>query len=47
MNAILASDCARGLEARDFRVHMPRILPPNDGGLCLGQLAIAHHRGRS
>jgi hydrogenase maturation protein HypF len=41
MNAILAHECAARLSADGFRVLRHRIVPPNDGGLCLGQLAAA------
>lgn len=40
-NAILTNDAVRGLEAEGFVVHRHAEAPPNDGGLCLGQMAIA------
>jgi hydrogenase maturation protein HypF len=50
MNAILAEESAARLEALGLRVHRHRQVPPNDGGLSLGQLAVAAGRdalGRS
>jgi len=44
MNAILAHECAARLASEDFRVLRHRLVPPNDGGLCLGQLAAAAAR---
>jgi hydrogenase maturation protein HypF len=41
MNALLLTECVARLEQAAFRVHRHRLVPPNDGGLCLGQLAIA------
>jgi hydrogenase maturation protein HypF len=41
MNALLLSEAQRRLSADGFRVYRHRQVPPNDGGLCLGQLAIA------
>ncbi|WP_328320234.1 carbamoyltransferase HypF [Streptomyces sp. NBC_00388] len=40
-NAVLLESVQRGLEAADFTVLRPRVLPPNDGGIALGQLLIA------
>lgn len=37
-NARLLEEVSRGLGAAGFRVAWPRELPPNDGGLALGQL---------
>jgi hydrogenase maturation protein HypF len=44
MNAILAEEAAARLEALGLRVHRHRQVPPNDGGLSLGQLAVAAGR---
>lgn len=41
MNALLASQARERLERGGFRVYQHRQVPPNDGGLSLGQLAIA------
>jgi hydrogenase maturation protein HypF len=41
LNAILSSECAARLAADGFRVFRHQRVPPNDGGICLGQLAIA------
>jgi hydrogenase maturation protein HypF len=44
MNAILAHECVARLAGDGFRVLRHRLVPPNDGGLCLGQLAAAAAR---
>lgn len=44
MNAILSAEAGARLEAEGFRVHRHRLVPPNDGGLSLGQLAVAAAR---
>jgi hydrogenase maturation protein HypF len=41
MNALLARESAARLTHDGFRVYRHRLVPPNDGGLSLGQLAIA------
>jgi len=43
-NAILAREADQRLFAAGFEVYTHRLVPPNDGGLCLGQLAIAAAR---
>ncbi len=44
MNALLTRGVCSRLAAAGFRVYRHRLVPPNDGGLCLGQLAIAARR---
>ena len=41
MNALLSSDVHTRLTRDGFRVYRHRRVPPNDGGISLGQLAIA------
>ncbi len=41
MNALLTSEANTRLTGDGFRVYRHRLVPPNDGGLSLGQLAIA------
>jgi hydrogenase maturation protein HypF len=41
MNALLSVEANRRLKDDGFRVFRHRLVPPNDGGLSLGQLAIA------
>ncbi len=41
MNALLSSEANTRLTGDGFRVYCHRLVPPNDGGLSLGQLAIA------
>jgi hydrogenase maturation protein HypF len=41
MNALLTSEVTARLVEAGFRVYRQRLVPPNDGGLSLGQLAIA------
>jgi hydrogenase maturation protein HypF len=40
-NVLLLGAATRGLAARGFTVLRPRLLPPNDGGIALGQILIA------
>jgi hydrogenase maturation protein HypF len=41
MNTLLTTEVTGRLEESGFRVHRHRLVPPNDGGLSLGQLAVA------
>jgi hydrogenase maturation protein HypF len=41
LNALLTSEVSSRLRHDDFRVYRHQLVPPNDGGLSLGQLAIA------
>ncbi|MFG2562433.1 carbamoyltransferase HypF [Streptomyces sp. NPDC048496] len=44
-NTLLSSLCARMLSENDFTVLRHREVPPNDGGLALGQLMVAARTG--
>jgi hydrogenase maturation protein HypF len=44
MNALLTCEVTARLEGDGFRLYRHRLVPPNDGGLSLGQLAIAAAR---
>ncbi len=44
LNALLTCELSARLGAEGFRVYRHRLVPPNDGGLCLGQLAVAAAR---
>src|SRR5262249_29477501 len=41
LNALLTCEVTTRLEREGFRAYRHRLVPPNDGGLSLGQLAIA------
>ena len=41
MNALLSLETTKRLTGEGFRVYRHRLVPPNDGGLSLGQVAIA------
>ena len=45
LNALLTSESEDLLAADGFRVFRHRLVPPNDGGLSLGQLAVAAAQG--
>ena len=44
LNAVLTVACTRRLERAGLRVFRHRLVPPNDGGLSLGQLSVAAAR---
>jgi len=46
-NAILSRELPQRLRDAGFAAFTHRTVPPNDGGLCLGQLAVAAHRPRA
>lgn len=46
LNVLLAVECEARLSRVGFRVFRHRIVPPGDGGISLGQLAVAAARSR-
>ena len=40
VNALLLATSVQQLERRGFTVLRPRLLPPNDGGIALGQVLV-------
>ena len=44
LNALLTAEVSARLRGDGFRVYRHRRVPPNDGGLSLGQLAVAAAR---
>jgi hydrogenase maturation protein HypF len=41
MNALLTLELEQRLQTERFQVYRHEVVPPNDGGLCLGQVAVA------
>jgi hydrogenase maturation protein HypF len=41
LNALLTTEVVERLDSDGFRVYRHRLVPPGDGGLSLGQLAVA------
>jgi hydrogenase maturation protein HypF len=41
LNTILLAEALDRLAADGFRAYRHRLVPPGDGGLCLGQLVVA------
>jgi hydrogenase maturation protein HypF len=44
VNSVLVEGAIGRLEAEGFEVLLRRIVPPNDGGIALGQVAVAAAR---
>ena len=44
MNALLSREAGERLAGEGLRVYRHRLVPPNDGGLSLGQVAVAAAR---
>jgi len=40
-NTLLLEETVRGLERAGFKVYIHSMLPPGDGGICVGQAAAA------
>ncbi|MDO4977086.1 MAG: carbamoyltransferase HypF [Eubacteriales bacterium] len=46
-NTLLLKETMMGLKAKGFKVYKHTLLPPNDGGICVGQAAAAiYHRNK-
>ncbi len=45
-NVLLTQRLQHRLESRGFQVLCHRLVPPNDGGIALGQAVIARHRSQ-
>ena len=45
LNALLTREAISRLSGEGFQVYRHRLVPPNDGGLSLGQLAVAARQG--
>lgn len=43
-NRILLEGCTKRLQEEGFEVYAPRMVPANDGGVCLGQAVVAAYR---
>jgi hydrogenase maturation protein HypF len=46
-NVLLLDQVVAGLEQQAFRMLVHSRVPPNDGGICLGQAAVAAARDRA